>query len=84
MRTTLTLDLDVFRMLKDEALRSRKPFMQVINDAVRRGMAEPTIGRPGRRDEGSQALHRGIDPVAFKKLVDELKKSEMVGKLAEP
>jgi len=41
MRTTLTLDPDVARMLTDEAHRLRKPFKQVVNDALRRGLDNP-------------------------------------------
>lgn len=35
MRTTVTLDPDVQRLLKDAAHRNGLPFKQVLNDAVR-------------------------------------------------
>ena len=38
MRTTVTLDPDVQRLLKEAAHRSGRPFKQVINDAVRVGL----------------------------------------------
>jgi hypothetical protein len=38
MRTTLTLDPDVARMVDEEVHRVRKPLKQVVNDALRRGL----------------------------------------------
>lgn len=46
MRTTLTLDPDVVRLIEDEVHRVRQPLKQVINDALRRGLT--TGGRPPR------------------------------------
>lgn len=39
MRTTLTLDEDVAAKLKSEARRSGRPFRDVVNDFLRRGLA---------------------------------------------
>lgn len=41
MRTTVTLDQDVQRLLKEAAHRSGRPFKQVLNDAVRTGLQGP-------------------------------------------
>ena len=38
MRTTLTLDDDVAADLKRQARKSGRPFREVLNDAVRRGL----------------------------------------------
>jgi hypothetical protein len=38
MRTTLTLDADVAADLKRQVRQSGKPFREVLNDAVRRGL----------------------------------------------
>jgi hypothetical protein len=43
MRTTLTLDEDVAAKLKAESRRSGRPFRDVVNEALRRGLAS----RPG-------------------------------------
>jgi hypothetical protein len=49
MRTTLTLDPDVARLLREEAHRQRRPFKDVVNEAIRRGLAPaPNARRPGR------------------------------------
>lgn len=46
MRTTITLDADVHRLLQQVAHKRKRPFKQVLNDVVRSslggtGMAEP-------------------------------------------
>lgn len=40
MRTTLTLDQDVWAKLRSEARRSGRPFKQVVNDFLRRAINE--------------------------------------------
>jgi plasmid stability protein len=39
MRTTLTLDDDVAAKLKAESRRSGRPFREVVNEILRRGLA---------------------------------------------
>lgn len=41
MRTTVTLDPDVQRLLEEAQARARRPFKQVLNDAVRAGLGRP-------------------------------------------
>ncbi len=38
MRTTLTLDADVAAKLKATARRTGRPFKEVVNDALRKGL----------------------------------------------
>jgi hypothetical protein len=75
MRTTLTLDPDVERLLADEVHRLRRPFKQVVNDAIRRGLA-PRLAdaapRPYRADVHRAKLKPGIDAGALNQLADEL------------
>jgi hypothetical protein len=73
MRTTLTLDPDVAQLLKDEAHRQRKPFRQVVNEAIRRGLTQPAAKtRRYRVRPHKTSLKPGIDAGAFNKLADEL------------
>jgi hypothetical protein len=75
MRTTLTLDPDVARMLADEAHRLRRPFKQVVNDALRRGLGPGRAGPARRRyrvQPHAAALRTGLDPGRLNALVDEL------------
>jgi hypothetical protein len=75
MRTTLTLDPDVVQLLKEEEHRQRKSFKEVVNDAIRRGLASqgrPSSRRPYRVRPHRTALRSGIDIAGFNRLVDEL------------
>ena len=81
MRTTLTLDADVVRLLKEEVHRQRRPFKQVVNEAIRRGLAPRPGGRPPapyRVQPHKTTLRPGIDAEALNRLVDELE-DEAVG-----
>jgi Ribbon-helix-helix protein, copG family len=49
MRTTLTLDDDVAAKLKAEARRAGRPFREVVNDALRRGLASRRV--TGKRQD---------------------------------
>ena len=75
MRTTLTLDDDVAAFLKEQCRLNDKPFKQVVNEVLRRGMA-PT----SRRDElpefrivpNPSGFVSGIDPQKLNQLYDQL------------
>jgi hypothetical protein len=43
MRTTLTLDDDVAAKLKAEARRADRPFREVVNETLRRGLANRRV-----------------------------------------
>jgi hypothetical protein len=79
MRTTVTLDSDVVRSLKDEAHRLNKPFKVVINEVIRRGLAPATrvAQKPYKLVPHKCKLAPGIDPRrSFNHLVDELEAAE--------
>jgi hypothetical protein len=85
MRTTLTLDPDVARMIADEAHRSRKPVKQVVNDAIRRGLRPartPAARRRYRVRPHAARLRAGLDAVRLNALVDELEDRSRVAQLA--
>ena len=44
MRTTLTLDEDVAAKLKAESRRASRPFRDVVNETLRRGLANQRVG----------------------------------------
>ena len=48
MRTTLTLEADVARSLREEAARSGRPLKSVVHEALRAGLAARKA-RPARR-----------------------------------
>lgn len=43
MRTTLTLDDDLAMLLKREAESSGRPFRDIVNEALRRGLETPAL-----------------------------------------
>ena len=75
MRTTLTLDPDVARLIEDEVHRRRKPMKQVVNEALRRGLAAGTNHRAAKKFQvhpHRTALCPGLDLGGFNRLADEL------------
>jgi hypothetical protein len=84
MRTTLTIDPDVARMLAEEVHRQRKPFKQVVNEAIRRGLAPATRSRGSGRYRvrpHKTTLRPGIDAHAFNRLADELEEEAAAEKM---
>ena len=75
MRTTLTLDDDVADFLKEQARLRDKPFKQVINDTLRRGMAPVSKGTEApefRVVPNASCLVPGIDPQKLNQFCDQL------------
>lgn len=71
-------------MLEEEAHRQRKSFKQVVNDALRRGLAPRAAGRPPPRYRvrpHKTTLRPGIDAGSFNKLADELEDEEVVARM---
>jgi hypothetical protein len=81
MRTTLTLDADVFNLLEGEMHRARKPFKQVVNDAIRRGLSPRGAGEPQaayRVATHHAALLPGLDRTAMNKYADEMEDTTLL------
>ena len=74
MRTTLTLDDDIARSLKEQARLLNKPFKQVVNDTLRRGMSPAVTNKrePFRVKPLSGGFAPGVDPEKLNQLNDEL------------
>lgn len=83
MRTTLTLDDDLMERLKEEAHRRRVSFRDVVNEALRRGLARGAPPRAGRVKVRTwdAKLRPGFDPHGLNRLVDELEDEALVAKL---
>ncbi len=75
MRTTLTLDDDVFRLIETEAQLSRRPMKQIVNEAIRKALTPGLAKAKSRRvriltpDGGPRS---GVDPGSLNRLIDEL------------
>ena len=74
MRTTLTLDDDIAHSLREQARLLNKPFKQVVNDTLRRGMS-PGVREtraPYRVRPHHSGFAPGVDPEKLNQLNDEL------------
>jgi hypothetical protein len=83
MRTTLTLEDDLARRLKELARSSDRNFKEVVNDAIRKGLSvgdgapdsqEPFVVRP--RACGFRA---GVDSTKLNQLYDDLEMEDLRG-----
>jgi hypothetical protein len=81
MRTTLTLDDDVARLVEDAVHRQRRPMKQIVNDALRQALA-PRIPRqePYHLVPHESSVRPGFDPAGFNRLVDELEDEAIIDK----
>jgi hypothetical protein len=81
VRTTLTIDPDVEKLLEQEIARSRRPLKQVVNEALRRGLTRSTEkARKVVVKVSDSRLRPGFDPSSFNALVDELEDVEVLRK----
>ncbi len=74
MRTTLTLDDDIAHSLRERARLLNKPFKQVVNDALRRGISPAVRETPApyRVVPHHSGFVPGVDPLRLNQLNDEL------------
>ncbi|AGZ51968.1 antitoxin VapB33 [Mycobacterium kansasii 662] len=73
MRTTLTLDDDVVRLIEEAVHRERRPMKHVINDALRKALAQPMERRtPYQLKPHRSAVRPGFDFAGFNRLADEM------------
>jgi hypothetical protein len=75
VRTTVTLDPDVERLLKEEIHRSRQSFKEVLNNAVRQGLRPSPSGKKRKAfvvKARAMGLRTGIDPGRLTELADDL------------
>ena len=87
MRTTLTLDDDLARRLKQRARREERPFRDVVNEVIRKGLATQVIAEPSepyRVATFRSGLRAGVDPLKLNQLVDELDVAERAPRAARP
>ena len=76
MRTTLTLDDDLFARLKDLARDGGLSFKEVTNRVIRRGLSageEPVEGpKPFRVKASACGFKPGVDPLKLNQIYDDL------------
>lgn len=81
MRTTLTLDADVARLVEEAVHQERRPMKQVINDALRRALApRRPAAAPYQLTPHESAVLPGLDLAGFNRLADELDDEAVTGR----
>lgn len=82
VRTTLTLDPDVVRLIQDAVHRERRSTKLVVNDALRRALRpQRSSAAPYRVAAHDSAVLPGIDTNRLNQLVDELDDDAVAGAL---
>ena len=87
MRTTVTLDEDVERLLREAMRRSRSGFKETLNAAIRTGLGRQTAGTkraPFVLKARPMGLRPGLDPVGLNKLADEFEVEAFLAKTRNP
>ena len=82
MLITLNLDDDIADFLKKQARLLNKPFSEVVNETLRRGMSHATGKRPRleyRVMPNRSGLAPGIDPLRLNQLNDQLDVEDFAG-----
>jgi hypothetical protein len=75
MRTTVTLDKDVERMIREAMHRKRQSFKNILNAAIKDGFSKSLKSgksAPFKVKARPMRLRHGIDPAGFNKLIDAL------------
>jgi hypothetical protein len=81
VRTTVTLDRDLEQILRENAVRTRRPFKRLLNEAIRSGLAANSaadVAKPFVVKSRKMGLRAGLDPRAFSKLGDDLEAAAFV------
>ncbi len=84
MRTTLTLEPDVARKVKERVAKEGSTLKRVVNDALRVGLSGETAAgkrRKFRVKPHDLSRRPGIDPNRFNRLLDELEADHYAGKM---
>lgn len=79
MRTTVTLDPDVDKLLKDAMHLNKSNFKETLNQAIRKGLNSKGIKRKKFKVKPFKLeLRPGIDETRFNTIADELMDSDVL------
>ncbi len=84
MRTTVRIEDDLLRDLKDRAQAGKKPLNQVLNDVIRRGLRCPE-SRRSKKKFRQRTFSMGpalVDITKALQLAGELEDQEIIAKMA--
>ena len=83
MRTTVTLEPDLAKKVRDLAHRQGLSFKQALNEVIRRGLAPPARQDTRKRftvQPHDSEFRAGIDPGKLNQLVDQLEVEDFIAK----
>ncbi len=86
MRTTLTIDDDLAGILQRKARELDKPFKELVNTALRKGLAESLTEKKRKitvRPHDFGAAKAGLDMDRLNQFVDELEVEDYLRKAAK-
>ena len=87
MRTTLTLDPDIFFALKETARREGKPFKEVVNEKLRIGLSPLPAQAENIKKFKVIPKHcgfrPGVDTARLNQISDELEAEEFIKKVLQ-
>jgi hypothetical protein len=86
MRTTLTIDDDLAGILQRKSRELDKPFKEIVNQALRKGLAENSTQKKHKiivRPHDFGAMKAGLDMDRMNQLVDELEVEDYLRKAAK-
>lgn len=79
MRTTLTLDDDVARLLNERMRTKHQSMKRIVNEALRKALTPQAIRRePYRLTPHHSGIRAGFDMAGFNKLADELEDEKIL------
>lgn len=84
MRTTLSLDDDVARLVEEAVHRDRRTMKDVVNDALRRALAPEAEIEDFVVHVHHSALQPGLDVARLNQLADELESDAQVETMTRP
>lgn len=82
MRTTVTIDPDTEHLLKEEAARTGNSFKVVLNQSIRRALAQPDKERVEVKPLFSQPMPAEFEGVSMNQLADMLDDEDTLRELS--
>ena len=79
MRTTLTLDPDVIRLINEAVRRERRPMEQIVNEALRRALTQAAGRQRFTVEPHQSAVRADLDPAGLNQLADALDDEAILG-----